>query len=147
MISHRPNFFLLGHKMILLLLALLGNLHILNRQLASLYKLTAQRANLLRRQVCVNLMDFTCRHRLNGQNLQQVRLDRLVFQLGLAGLGTALGVPLVQLLQLGSGVSGQLLIHIGIDDSIEELTIGHSYPFHTADRSPPIFYLSFGFPS
>lgn len=71
-------------------------------------------------------MNLACRHRLDGQNLQQKGLDRLVLKLGLAGLRTALGVPLIQLCQLGGGVLGQLVIHISVDDSIEELTISHN---------------------
>ena len=133
--------------MILLLLALLGNLHILNRQLASLYKLTAQRRNLLRRQLCVNLMDLACRHRLDGQNFQQASLDGFILQLRLRGLTGALCVACVQLFQFSGGVSSQLVIHISGNDGIEKFAISHSYSFHTADRSPPIFYLSFGFPS
>ena len=113
--------------MILLLLALLGNLHILNRQLTSLYKLTAQGTNLLRGEVCVNLMNFACRHRLNGQNLQQVRLDRLVFQLGLAGLGTARLVAGVQLCQLSSEMLNHLIGDFAIDYSVVSLTISNNF--------------------
>ena len=136
-----PSFFLLGHKTVLLLLTLLGNLHFLNCQLASFHKLAAQRTNLLRGEVCVCLMDFTCRHRLDGQNLQQVCLNRLVRKLGLAGLGTPLGIPLVQLLQLGGSVAGQLVIHVSLDNGIEELPISHNFLLSSADRSPPIFIL------
>jgi hypothetical protein len=142
----RHLLFLLSHKTILLLLTLLGNLHFLNCQFASFHKLTAQRTNLLRGEVCVCLMDFACCHRLDGQNLQQMGLDRLVRKLGLAGLGTPLGVPLVQLLQLGGGVAGQLVIHVSIDNGIEELTISHNFLLSSADRSPPIFIFKRGVP-
>nr|DAF00422.1 MAG TPA: hypothetical protein [Herelleviridae sp.] len=72
-------------------------------------------------------MNLVCRHRLDGQDFQQMCLDRLILKLNLAGLRTALGVPLVQLCQFSGGVSSQLVAHISVDDSIEELTISHNF--------------------
>jgi hypothetical protein len=43
-------------------------------------------------------------------------------------------------------VSGQLVAHISVDDSIEELTIGHNFLLSSADRSPPIFIFKRGTP-
>jgi hypothetical protein len=43
-------------------------------------------------------------------------------------------------------VAGQLVIHISIDDGIEELTISHNFLLSSADRSPPIL-LVIRFPS
>jgi hypothetical protein len=43
-------------------------------------------------------------------------------------------------------MAGQLVIHISLDDSIEELTISHNFLLSSADRSPPIFIFKRGVP-